>query len=97
MTDLPSASEADKQGRLGGTDARVGQLDDAAPQPAATGGDALVGHLDLGAQRAQRVDVEVDRPAAELIAADPGHERLAGQVQQRPEQQHGNPVEAAER
>ena len=86
-----------QQRRLGGADARVGELDDAAAQPAATGRDALVGHLDLGAEGPQGLDVEVDGPAAELVAADAWHEGLAGQMQQGPEQQHGNPVEPAER
>ena len=47
------------------------------------GVDAVVADLDLGAHRAQRLDVEVDRPAADGVAADQRHERLAGQVQQR--------------
>ncbi len=85
-----------QQRRLGGPHARVGQLDDGAPQATAAGRDALVGHLHLGAQGAQGVDVEVHRPAPELVAADSRHERLAGEVQERAEQQHRDAVEPAE-
>ena len=96
MTDLPSARAADKQGRLGGAHARVGQLDDGAPQAGSSGPRSLVGHLHLGAQGPQGVDVEVNRPASQLIAADSGHEGLAGEVQERAEQQHRDAVEPAE-
>jgi hypothetical protein len=41
--------------------------------------------------------VEVDGPAADLVAAHQGHEGLAGAVQQRPQQQDRDAVEAAER
>ena len=86
-----------QQGRLRGADARVGELDDGAPEAAAPGADALVGHLDLGAEGLERLDVEVDRAPAYPVAADHGHKSFARQVQQRAEQQHGDPVEPAER
>ena len=60
------------------------------------GRDPVVGHLHLGAQGPQGVDVEVNRPASQLIAAYSGHERLAGEVQERAEQQHRDAVEPAE-
>ena len=58
---------------------------------------SLVGDLDFGTEGVERLDVEVDGPAADAVAANHGHESLAGQVQQRPEQEHWYPVETAER
>ena len=42
------------------------------------------------------LDVEVDRPAPDAVAADQRHERLVGPVEQRAEQQDRDAVEAGE-
>ena len=86
ITVLPSARAADSRRRLGGAHARVGQLDDGPPEAAAAGPDPLVGHLYLRAQGLEGLDVEVDRPPADPVAANQGHERFAREVQQRTEQ-----------
>ncbi len=49
--------------------------------------DALVGLVDDGAERAQRVQVEVDRAVADAAPTEVGDERLAEAVQQRPAEQ----------
>jgi hypothetical protein len=41
--------------------------------------------------------VEVDRPPPDRVPADQRHERLAGQVQQRPDHQDRDPVQPGER
>ena len=57
---------------------------------------AVVGDVDLGAEGFQGLDVEVDGPAADAVAAHHGHESLARQVQQRPQHEHRDAVEAGE-
>ena len=83
--------------RLGGADGRVGQRDPRAAQPARHArGDPLRLHLDLGAHLLEGAHVEVDRPAADAVAADQRHERLVGAVEERPEQEDRDPVEPGE-
>ena len=65
-------------------------------QPPATGPDPLIGDLDLGAEGLEGLDVEIDGPTADPVAAHQRYERFPGQVQQRPEQEDGYPVEPAE-
>ena len=61
-----------------------GQRDAGAAQAAGHArGDALRLHLHLGAHLLEGAHVEVDRPAADAVAADEGHERLVGAVEQR--------------
>ena len=60
------------------------------------GRDPLGLHLDLGAHLLQGGHVEVDRSAPDSVAADERHEGLVGAVEERPEQQDRDPVEAGE-
>ena len=50
--------------------------------------------LDDGAELAQRLEVEVDRAAADVAAAEVGDERVAEPVQQRPAEQDRDPAGA---
>ena len=84
----PSAQHRGEQHLLGGADARVRQLELGAVQ--AVGGrqvQALRGLVDDRAELAQRAEVEVDRPAADVAAAEVRDERVAEAVQQRAAEQ----------
>ena len=86
-----------QQHRLGRAHARVRQVDPRAVQPRRPRDDPGRARLDLGAEGAQRRDVEVDRPPPDRVAADQRDERLPGPVQQRPEHQDRDPVQPGER
>ncbi len=58
------------------------------PRPAL---DVALGHLDLGAEGTQAVDVEVNRPRADGAASRKRHLGPAEAGQQRPEHQDGGP------
>ena len=89
----PSARTAVEQHLLGRADARVGQLELRAVQPVRRGQVQALGRLvDHGAELAQRLEVEVDRPVADVAAAEIGDERVAEPVQQRPAQQDRDPA-----
>ena len=93
---LALGEDRGQQHGLGRADARVGQRDARAVQPGRLGGDPGRPVGDLGAEGLERVDVEVDRPPPDGVAADQRDERLAGQVQQRAEHQDRDAVEAGE-
>jgi hypothetical protein len=57
--------------------------------------EALGGGEDLGPHRLQAAHVVVDGTGADAVATDEGHERLAHPVQQGPDQQDGDAVQAA--
>ncbi len=77
-----------QQHLLGGADRRVGQADLAAAQ-SLRGLQVLaaLALLDRRAELAQHLEVEVDRPAADVTAAQAGDEGVAEAVQQRAAQQ----------
>ncbi len=54
-----------------------------AAQAGGLGGDPGRPVLDLGPERRERLDVEIDRPPPDRVATDQRNERLAGLVQQR--------------
>ena len=77
-----------EQHLLGGADARVRQRDLGAVQPPRRAEvDAVVALVHDGAELPQDVEVEVDRPVADVAAAQVGDERLAEPVQQRAAEQ----------
>ena len=78
------------QGRLGRADRWRGQHDAAAAQPVAFGPRVDVAglHLDVGAERVQCLEMQVDRPRADRAAAGQRHARRAEARQQR--RQHEN-------
>ena len=57
----------------------------------------LVGDLDLGAELAERLHVEVDGPGPDAVAADQGDEGLADAVEEGPHHEDRHPVEAGVR
>ena len=88
-----------EQRLLGGADGRVRQMDLRAVQ-AVGGGDVdavLMLLVHVRAELAQRLQVEVDRAAADVAAAERGDERLAQTVQQRSGEQDRDTARAGER
>jgi len=73
------------QGRLGRADRRRGQHDTAAAQAVALAPRVNVTrlHIDLGAERVERFQVQVDRPCADRATARHGHARRAETGKQR--------------
>ena len=87
-----------QQDLLGGPDTRVGQLELGALQPARRAEPQPVrALLDDGTERAQDVEVVVDRPLADPAATEVGDERLAEPVQQRTAEQDRDPARAGVR
>ena len=83
--------------RLGGADGGVREGDPRAAEPARhASGDPLGLHLHLGAHLLEGADVEVDRAPSDAVAADQGHERLVGTVEQRAQEEDRDPVEPGE-
>ncbi len=74
---LALGQDGGHQDGLGRADARVGERDAGAVEAGGLGGDAALVLDDLRAHLAQRLEVEVDRAAADRVAADHRHERLA--------------------
>ena len=82
-----------EQHLLGGADARVRQLELGAVQAVRRGQvQALRRLVDDRAELAQRLQVEVDRPVADVAAAEVGDERVAEPVQQRAAEQDRDPA-----
>src|SRR5690606_29043724 len=76
---------------------RVRQFQAGPVEPFRLGEHAVLADLHVGAHRAQRVHVEVDRPPPDRVAADQRHERLPRQVEQRAEHEDRNAVQPGER
>ncbi len=94
----PTRAHGGEQHLLGGTDARVRQLDVGAVQTVRGGdADALVALVDDRAEGTQRIHVEVDRPVADAAAAEIRDERLADAVQQRAAEQDGDAARSGQR
>ncbi len=82
-----------QQDLLGRADARVGQVELGAVQAVRRGDvEAVRGLLDHGTELAQRAEVEVDRPVADVAAAEVRDERVPDAVQQRSAEQDRDPA-----
>ena len=87
MVVRPARQDRRHEQVLGAGDARLGQAHVRAAQPAWRAR-VVVAPLvvDLGAECAQGVDVDVDRPPADAVAARVGDDDLAAPAEHRPEQ-----------
>ncbi len=83
-----------EQHRLGGAHARERQADAGALEPGGLGLDDVVGHVDLGAEGAERVEVEVQGPPTDGVSAREGHDHVTEPVQQGADHEDRYAVEA---
>ena len=78
---------------LGGADTGVGERYHGTPKPIRLGGIAVVVLVDFRPHLPQQVDVEVDGPFSDVATADHGHPGRARPMEQRRDQQDGDPVD----